>query len=92
MSKIIRTIDSEPTDMYEKESMKRIVEGLSISASCANEMHAREPKKGWDIVRRQLRHLIVQCRKLNETRSLTRQALLDDAARIQSCLDKGSKK
>lgn len=82
----IRTIDSTPTDMMEKESTKRLIEGLKLSASCAREMHAREPKMGWHKVFESLQGLIINARKLAQTRSMTRQALLADADRIQGTL------
>jgi len=77
----------EPSDMYEKESLTRILEGLKLSASCAREMHALEPKNGWNKVYESLKYLVIQGRKLGEVRALTRQALLADADRIQSKLD-----
>ena len=86
MNKTTRTIDCKPRDMYEEESMKRLVEGLKLSASCAWELHAMMPKDGWDVCCKALRHLIVQCQKLNEAKALTKQALLADADRIQGML------
>lgn len=88
MSKSVRTIDSQPTDMWERESIKRLIEGLKLSASCARELHAIQPKMGWDKVFVSLQGLIVNGRKLAQTRSLTRQALLAHADQIQGSLDK----
>ncbi len=83
---VIRTIDSTPTDMYERESTKRLIEGLKLSASCAREMYAQEPRMGWHKVVESLNGLIISARKLAQTRAMTRQALLADADRIQSKL------
>lgn len=87
MSNHIRTIDSTPTDMWENESFKRLIEGLKVSASCAIEMHSLEPKAKWDECASSLKALIIGSRKLMHTEAMTRQALLTDAARIQSKLD-----
>ncbi len=82
----IRTIDSEPKDMYEIESTKRIIEGLKLSACCAREMYALEPRNGWHKVVESLNALIINARKLAQTKAMTRQALLADADRIQGAL------
>ena len=87
MSKNIRPMDSTPVDMYEAESFERLIQGLKVSASCALEMHKREPEDGWDKCAESLKALIVGSRKLMHAEALTRQALLDDAARIQGKLD-----
>lgn len=91
MSRTQRTIDSTPKDMWEKDSLKRFIEGLKLAVSCASEMHALEPKAGWNDVANNLRALLASGKRLAHTKAMTRQALLADAARIQSKLDTSQK-
>lgn len=65
-----------PREMFEGECMKRFVDGLKLAESCARELMALQPKRGWDDVEKALHQMRVQGHKLAHTKSLSRQALL----------------
>jgi hypothetical protein len=87
MSKTIRTIDSQPREMYEAETIERFKEGLLLSISCCKEMNQNEPNKGWYQIGEQLMALRLNGIKQSQRKAITRGALLQDAAILQRSLD-----
>lgn len=80
-------IEVVPRDMHRDESLQRILEGLKLSASCAKELNALEPKKGWGRVSEVLYAQVAGCHKLSRVRGLTRQDLLQRTERIRTTQD-----
>lgn len=78
--------DSAPREMYEKESIQRFLEGLKLSSSCAKELHAIQPKRGWNAVHTTLENLFLMGSKLSKAKALTRQDLLQRTDRIAASM------
>lgn len=63
-------------EMFESESLQRVIEGLKLALSCSREMQRLSPKQGWGKVTEGLAHLVASAHKLAHTKAQTRQALL----------------
>jgi hypothetical protein len=85
-------MSAEPVirEMFEGESIQRMVEGLKLSASCAKEMIAEEPKRGWELVELGLKNMIEMTNKLLNVKGQNRQDLLRMTDRVET-LSKGSR-
>ena len=77
---------AEATDMHEKESFKRVMEGLALSLSCAREMQSIDPNGGWGEMVKVIKGVMTGGKKLFMKKPMTRQVLVNDAWRIQSKL------